>query len=201
MSLISSITIRIEIISISPFHRVPEIRTELGALPGPYISKVSDSQKLSQQIQFTDSCPRNVQNRNPYHIWAKCPKLKCGTTKRMLSNVPQLRIRNDSERKKRDEYLRIVGGDRSTPHSWPYIVAIYKNGHFHCGGTIYTKRWIITAAHCAERPRKQYYEVQAGLLRRYSFAPEVQIIKVTHVIVNDGFEPNGKLFGTNNNGH
>lgn len=111
-----------------------------------------------------------------------------------MLNAPKLHIRDENKRNKRDEFLRIVGGDRSIPHSWPYIVALYKNGHFHCGGTILTSRWIISAAHCVSRAEKSYYEIQAGLLRRYSFAPEVQIIKVTNVIVNERFDRFGKVF-------
>lgn len=82
------------------------------------------------------------QSHTQSYTWAKCPELKCGTTKRLISNIPSLRIRDENERNKRNEYLRIVGGDRSTPHSWPYIVALYKNGHFHCGGTILSSRWV-----------------------------------------------------------
>lgn len=124
--------------------RIPLIRTQSGTLPGPFISKIShdDQLALSNQIRFSDTCPTNSQSRNQFYIWAKCPKLKCGTTKRLVLNAPTLRIRDENERKKRDEYLRIVGGDRSAPHNWPYIVAIYRNGYFHCGGTILTGRWV-----------------------------------------------------------
>lgn len=27
---------------------------------------------------------------------------------------------------------------------FPFIVAIYKDGHFHCGGSIYNEQWVIT---------------------------------------------------------
>lgn len=27
---------------------------------------------------------------------------------------------------------------------FPFIVAIYKDGHFHCGGSIYDEHWVIT---------------------------------------------------------
>lgn len=53
---------------------------------------------------------------------------------------------------------------------------------------------IITAAHCVNRAQKHYYEVHAGLLRRFSFAPEVQIGKVIKFIVNDGFDRDGMIF-------
>lgn len=44
------------------------------------------------------------------------------------------------------------------------------------------------------RAQKHYYEVHAGLLRRFSFAPEVQIGKVIKFIVNDGFDRDGMIF-------
>jgi hypothetical protein len=42
----------------------------------------------------------------------------------------------------------IVGGHNSLPFAWPFIIAINKNGHFHCGGVILTEFWILSAAHC-----------------------------------------------------
>lgn len=52
---------------------------------------------------------------------------------------------------------------------------------------------IISAAHCASSASNHYYEVHAGLLRRFSYAPEVQIAKVVAVIVNNGFDRRGRL--------
>ncbi|XP_031639042.1 serine protease nudel-like, partial [Contarinia nasturtii] len=166
----------------------PEVQSHLGLLPGKFISLSSHDERehLSNRIRFSDTCP--TQKGRDIHIRVKCPPMKCGSIKKPLSNLPNLRIRNENERRKRDEYLRIVGGDRSGPHSWPYIVAIYKDGKFHCGGTIFNEFWILSAAHCAMKAGRHYYEVHAGLLRRYSFAPEVQIRKVDAVIVNDGFD-------------
>lgn len=42
----------------------------------------------------------------------------------------------------------VVGGRASRPRAWPFLVAIYKDGNFLCGGVILTKVWILTAAHC-----------------------------------------------------
>lgn len=113
-----------------------------GVLPGPFISKISDNaQFLTQQIRFTDSCPAQPGQKRSY-VRAKCPEMRCGIVKTPLLSAPQLRVRNANDRSKRDEYLRIVGGDRSGPHNWPYIVAIYKDGRFHCGGSILSNVWV-----------------------------------------------------------
>lgn len=122
-------------------------------------------------------------------VRVRCPDMKCGTTaKKPMFILPKLNIRDDIDRQKReDDLVRIVGGDQSVPHSWPYIVALYKDGYFHCGGTIINENWILSAAHCMSRAANHYYEVYAGLLRRYSHAPEVQISVVTEAIINSAY--------------
>lgn len=94
------------------------------------------------QVTFTDSCPMEKNARRTFHVRAKCPPMKCGFIRNNIQNSPRLQFRQANERKKRDEYLRIVGGDRSGPNSWPYIVAMYKDGRFHCGGTIISQYWV-----------------------------------------------------------
>lgn len=44
--------------------------------------------------------------------------------------------------------MRIVGGKLSSPAAWPWLVGIFKNGLFSCGGSIITEKWVLTAAHC-----------------------------------------------------
>lgn len=124
--------------------RLPQIQNQFGWLPGPFISRISrdETQFLSNQIRFSSTCPISQEGRG-FHVRVKCPPMRCGVVKKPLVNVPKLRIRmNENERRKRDEYLRIIGGDRSGPHSWPYIVAVYKDGRFHCGGTIFNQFWV-----------------------------------------------------------
>lgn len=43
---------------------------------------------------------------------------------------------------------RVVGGRASQPKVWPFLVAIYKDGNFHCGGIILSEVYILTAGHC-----------------------------------------------------
>lgn len=45
---------------------------------------------------------------------------------------------------------RVVGGRASRPMAWPYLVAIYKDGDFHCGGVILKEVCVLTAAHCMD---------------------------------------------------
>ncbi|EDV23835.1 uncharacterized protein TRIADDRAFT_26286 [Trichoplax adhaerens] len=54
---------------------------------------------------------------------------------------------------------RIVGGQEATPHSLPWQVTLlirrtYFNGkvseHAYCGGSLISREWIATAAHCAK---------------------------------------------------
>lgn len=53
-------------------------------------------------------------------------------------------------RNKRTE-SRVVGGNPSQPAAWPWLVALYRDGMFHCGGVIISHSWIISAAHCVHK--------------------------------------------------
>jgi secreted trypsin-like serine protease len=43
---------------------------------------------------------------------------------------------------------KIVGGDFAKEKQFPHQIALYNNGAFRCGGSIFNENWIITAAHC-----------------------------------------------------
>lgn len=46
---------------------------------------------------------------------------------------------------------RIVGGRASQPQAWPFLVAIHRDGYFHCGGVVINENWVLTAAHCVDK--------------------------------------------------
>ncbi|CAB0044327.1 unnamed protein product [Trichogramma brassicae] len=88
-----------------------------------------------------------------------------------------------------DPLLGIVGGHDSYPRAWPFIVAMSKNGRFHCGGAILSAYWILTAAHCLYRYEGNYYEIEAGMLRLSSFAPSRQTRRLDGIILHEAYDP------------
>lgn len=58
--------------------------------------------------------------------------------------------KTDVQRWTRDS-SKVVGGRESLPGSWPWLVAVYEDGAFHCGGVILNEFWIMSAAHCVDK--------------------------------------------------
>lgn len=57
----------------------------------------------------------------------------------------------------------IIGGTTALPGQFPYQASLRStaNRHF-CGGSIYTNRWIISAAHCTESKTPASLKVAVG---------------------------------------
>ncbi|KAA0202995.1 hypothetical protein HAZT_HAZT010844 [Hyalella azteca] len=45
---------------------------------------------------------------------------------------------------------RISGGQEAWPHSYPWMVALFIDDAYFCGGSIIDDQWILTAAHCMD---------------------------------------------------
>ncbi|XP_044262696.1 serine protease 48-like [Tribolium madens] len=43
---------------------------------------------------------------------------------------------------------RIIGGKPTKITKFPYQVSLHNNGKFLCGGSIITRKFVLTAAHC-----------------------------------------------------
>ncbi|XP_004449855.1 plasminogen isoform X2 [Dasypus novemcinctus] len=80
---------------------------------------------------------------------------------------------------------RVVGGCVAYPHSWPWQVSLRKSsvGHF-CGGTLISPEWVLTAAHCLERPSwPSAYKVILGAHRERNLEPDVQEIEASRLFL------------------
>lgn len=57
---------------------------------------------------------------------------------------------------------RIVGGHSTTIAEHPYMVSIRARNHFICGGTLVSKKCVMTAAHCSILASPSRWQVHAG---------------------------------------
>jgi len=55
---------------------------------------------------------------------------------------------------------RIVGGEEAAEHQWPWIVALFIDDSWFCGGALISENWVMTAAHCVEDAF--YFDIMAG---------------------------------------
>lgn len=96
-------------------------------------------------------------------IFAKCPQPQCGrkgpsTVKEANSgsiskrpstkSSPNRNPPDESFEDRMQNLLRVVGGKSSAQGSWPWVVALHRNGAFQCGASLLNSRWIISASHC-----------------------------------------------------
>jgi len=55
---------------------------------------------------------------------------------------------------------KIVGGEEATPNQWPWIVALFVDNAWFCGGSLISENWVMTAAHCVDGAL--YFDILAG---------------------------------------
>jgi len=60
----------------------------------------------------------------------------------------------------------IIGGNNTTVENNPWQISIQRNGSHWCGGSILTKEWILTAAHCLNDVPLNQLDVAAGITDR-----------------------------------
>ncbi|XP_043645687.1 trypsin delta [Drosophila teissieri] len=57
---------------------------------------------------------------------------------------------------------RIVGGSATTISSFPWQISLQRSGSHSCGGSIYSSKVIVTAAHCLQSVSTSVLQVRAG---------------------------------------
>ncbi|XP_017758253.1 PREDICTED: uncharacterized protein LOC108549401 [Eufriesea mexicana] len=104
----------------------------------------------------------------------KCKNLECGIRTQAPSQA------------------RIVGGGSSSAGSWPWQVALYKEGDYQCGGALINERWILSAAHCFYHAQDEYWVARIGATRRGSFpSPYEQVLRLDHISLHPDYIDNG----------
>jgi hypothetical protein len=158
----------------------PRVEIRSLNIGGPFISEIDMTKTIS------DTCKINSEKNNV--IIVRCERPKCGTS-RVLEMEQETPHRRESPGEVEVGSARIVGGIDALPMEFPFMVAIFKDGNFHCGGSIFNEMWIITAAHCLKDSKSHFYEIRAGMLRRSSFSPQSQITHATHAIPHENYDP------------
>ncbi|XP_052739992.1 plasminogen [Bicyclus anynana] len=82
--------------------------------------------------------------------------------------------------------MRIVGGRRAEPHSFPWTVAITKNNIMHCGGALITDRHVLSAGHCFKWDKLNNLVVKIGL-DRVNDQTNVETRSVSHSVIHERF--------------
>lgn len=52
---------------------------------------------------------------------------------------------------RRSAFAKIVNGKETRENEFGWAVTLARRGQFYCGGTLITKKHVLTAAHCIER--------------------------------------------------
>ncbi|CAB3235477.1 unnamed protein product [Arctia plantaginis] len=82
--------------------------------------------------------------------------------------------------------MRIVGGRRAAPHSFPWTVAILKKDRMHCGGAIITNKHVLSAGHCFQWDNFKLMEVLIGLDNMEDLK-NVEKRNISSVVIHEAF--------------
>lgn len=58
---------------------------------------------------------------------------------------------------------KIINGVASAPHKWPWLVSIRKKNSHTCGGSLISKQFVLTAAHCLNGASTDSLKIVVGL--------------------------------------
>ncbi|XP_042316632.1 serine protease 56 [Sceloporus undulatus] len=85
---------------------------------------------------------------------------------------------------------KIVGGNRSWPGAWPWLVSVWLNGELMCGGVLVGDAWVLTAAHCFTGSRNELaWSVVLGDYDLTKLDEGERIVPVSRILSHPKFNP------------
>ncbi|XP_071539145.1 chymotrypsin-like elastase family member 2A isoform X2 [Panulirus ornatus] len=85
---------------------------------------------------------------------------------------------------------RIVGGSEASEHEYPWLVYLHmisSKENFGCGGSLITRSFVLTAAHCASGDVKEIY-VYVGTHDLPNVKDTSSAIKVSKIIIHEDYD-------------
>ncbi|CAM4578720.1 unnamed protein product, partial [Lepidochelys olivacea] len=86
---------------------------------------------------------------------------------------------------------RIIGGYIVAPHSSKYLVSLKRKTGFHfCGGSLVSRSWVLTAAHCKTEINQMM--IVAGEYSLSTFEGTEQIFRPSRMVVHPDYSSTSK---------
>jgi len=140
------------------------------ALCASAVLAVPNGRRLRPEEHWRTSQPRDISKYKPRH--AMLPEASWEQDMvRITQEAKKLRSKIAPKPSKYDLMAecgiegppamdKIVGGEEATPNQFPWIVALFIDNAWFCGGALISENWVLTAAHCVDGA--SYYDIIAG---------------------------------------